>query len=243
MGYQVAHVLTMSRSLAGCSALTKIPWHLALTSMKKGMYGALPPSSPLLLALLFQCIVSDVSCQSDHAPPDTMQTSNKIIRNTIYAGAGGFGTLYSINYEISWGYGKKVWGVGLGGYYKSESDGSRSPMSSTQTWQVQLNRMPLTRSGFEYGAGFIYSSGIEATESDTGYPQRLFLGLKPACIRIQFRPKGIMVRIYALGLITLHEFNSEWKYKLVKLNDKRFFGNAMFFPLSARLGFEIGYTF
>lgn len=174
---------------------------------------------------------------------DSIHDLPKAVRNTIYAGVGGFGPPFSLNYERSWGAGKKAWGVAAGGSFMSVSQGSRAPMSSIHNWQVQVNRMPVSRAGFEYGAGFIYSSGVGASEEDTGYPQRLFLGVKPACLRIQFNPRGVMVRLYGIGLITLHEFNAEWRKKIEERDDPRVFGSAWKFPLSALWALEVGYTF
>lgn len=227
---QFATRASLSCSLLGAKVAKRGNWQLALTG-------------PTLWVVLFQGVAIAGRCQTDQASSDTVQASNKPIRNSIYAGVGGYSSSYSINYEISWGSQRRAWGVAIGGLFRNVSDASRAPMSSIHTWQAQVNRMPVSRAGFEYGAGLIFSSGPEATEKDTGYPQRLFLGVKPVGLRIQFKPRGIMVRLYGLGLVTLHEFNSEWQKKLDERNDRRAFGAAMFFPLSGRIGLEIGYTF
>lgn len=243
MANQRAYAIYLFRVFVRFAAHFSLSWSLRCTEFARSSSWPLVLKFPMLWVVLFQGLPAAGNCQTDQASSDTVQASSKSIRNTIYAGVGGFGPPVSLNYEVSWGAGEKVWGLALGGYFRNASEGSLAPMSSLHTWHVHLNRMPRTRAGFEYGAGFIYSSGMEASEDDRGYPQRLFLGVKPACLRIQFNPRGVMIRLYGIGLITLHEFNAEWRKKIAERDDPRVFGNAWKFPISALWALEVGYTF
>lgn len=243
MRNRLAHLVYLVRALGQFATRVSSSCSLLRAKVAKRGNWQLALKGPTLWVVLFQGIAIAGSCQTDQVSSDTVQASNKPFRNTIYAGVGGFGPPVSLNYELSWGDGMNAWGLALGGYYRKTSEGSLAPMATLHAWHVHLNRMPRSRAGFEYGAGFIYSSGMEASDDDKGYPQRLFLGVKPACLRIQFNPRGVMVRLYGIGLITLHEFNAEWRKKIAERDDKRVFGSAWKFPLGALIALEVGYTF